>query len=67
MQYINKFNIKNNNNAPSGEHKYNLRLTFRLPVREIVYFSKFLAFCYLFIHIHEANTVMNTSSAVFLK
>jgi len=33
--------------APSGEHKYNLRLTYRLPVKDRL-FSKILALCYLF-------------------
>ena len=47
--------------AASGEHKYNLRLKFCLPVRDRLFFSKFLAFCY------KLNTVMNTNSAILLK
>jgi len=53
--------------AASGEHKYNLRLKFCLPVRDRLFFSKFLAFCYLFIHMCKLNTVMNTNSAILLK
>jgi len=53
--------------ATSGKYKYNLRLTFRLPFSDRLFF-KFLAFLLPFLYtLCKLNTVMNTNSAVLLK
>jgi len=45
--------------AASGEHKYNVWDCHFVYLSPIVYFSKFLAFCYFFIHMFKLNAVMN--------
>ena len=53
--------------APSGEHKYNLRLTFRLPVGDRLFFPNFWHFVTFFIHVCKLNTVSSTNSSIFVE